>query len=149
MFWRIWSTPTNIPTLIEHGSQWVPVDGHAIWEYHHPLLQLRSCTIFVTSLRSFILVECPALWASGSEPTAIHGLLVTRSWDILALALSRHTTSKLVPSVPVSPKLHVALAACNNASCTLSVDELRNGGSPNRETQYSSQGLLVTRSLDI
>ena len=56
-FWRIWSTPTNRPTHIEHGIQWVPVDGHAIWEYHHPLLQLRSCTIFVTSLRSYYSVR--------------------------------------------------------------------------------------------
>ena len=32
------------------------------------------------------------------------GLLVTRSLDILALDLPRHTTSKLVPSV--APKLH-------------------------------------------
>ena len=61
--------------------------------------------------------------------------------DILALALPRHTTSKLVSSVPVGPKLHVALAACNdaaNGSCPPSIDELRDGGSPNREAQYSS-----------
>jgi len=52
----------------------------------------------------------------------------------------------------VGPKLHVALAACNdaaNGSSPSSVDKLRDGGSPNRETQYSSQSLLVTRSLDI
>ena len=80
------------------------------------------------------------------------GLLVIGSLDILALALSRHTTSELVPSVPVGPKLHVALAACNdaaNGSCPPSVDEIRNGGSPNRETQYSSQDLLVIHNLDI
>ena len=44
------------------------------------------------------------------------------------------------------PKL--VLAACNdaaNGSCPLSVDEVRDGGSPNRESQYTSQGLLVTR----
>ena len=70
---------------------------------------------------------------------------------IIALSLPHDTTSKLVPSV--GPKLHVAtLAACNdaaNSSCTPSVDELRDGGGPNREMQYSSQGLLVTCSLDI
>ena len=39
------------------------------------------------------------------------------------------------------------LAACNdaaNGSCPLSVDEVRDRGSPNREWQNTSQGLLVT-----
>ena len=46
----------------------------------------------------------------------------------------------------MGPKL--ALAACNdaaNGSCTLSVDEVRDRGSPSLEWQHTSQGLLVTR----
>ena len=32
-----------------------------------------------------------------------------------------------------------------NVSCALSVDEVRDRGSPSRESQHTSQGLLVTR----
>ena len=52
-----------------------------------------------------------------------------------------------LPSYKVTvPSL--ALAVCNdtvNGSYALSVDEVRDRGSPNRESQHTSQGLLVTR----
>ena len=62
----------------------------------------------------------------------------------LALALPHHMTSELVPSV--GPKLHLARVTTQYSSCALSVDEVRDRGRLNRESQYTSQGLLVTHS---
>ena len=60
----------------------------------------------------------------------------------LVLALPRHATSEVGS----------CRAACNdasNGSYALSLDEVRGRGSPNRESQHTSQDLLVTRQLSL
>ena len=70
---------------------------------------------------------------------------------VLALALPCHTgpASELIPPNTCAPS-QLALATLFNdaakGSCALSFDEVRDSGSSNREFQYLSQGLVVTRT---